>query len=254
MTIVGELKLQLSYIKEILIDEKKTGQIILNYKVCLRESSFLNINELLEYITITDVKNFTFIKEIVGLSFDINELLDNEFLSLPIIKIDESEYDFHALYLGKNNIVEYRSLEEKDHFINSFKYTEFDLFDLIIICSHILQSLNKAYPNLICEEELGYKIQVNNPYPRIFKDLFSFKLFKRLYENYKTSNNQLADFSFIYRKMKKDEHILVRPEEFKSWLSKEPFSINLGPGIKTIDKCSTASKEINYNNSKELTK
>jgi hypothetical protein len=94
----------------------------------------------------------------------------------------------------------------------------------------------------------------DNPHPRIFKDLYSFKLFERLFNDYKTSNSLLADFSFIYRKMKEDGFILVKPEEFKLWVSNEPFCIVLEYGIKTISNCLTQTKIKNYNTSKELTK
>ncbi len=93
-----------------------------------------------------------------------------------------------------------------------------------------------------------------NPYPEIFKDFYSFKLFEHLYNNYKESNNLLADFSFTYRKMKADGYIKThyRPEMFKDWLSKETYNIVLDAGLKTIDRCTTKAKEINYATSKEL--
>lgn len=88
-----------------------------------------------------------------------------------------------------------------------------------------------------------------NPYPEIFPDVFSFTLFERLHNDYKDSNNLLADYSFIYRKMWDLGHILnyQKPEMFKDWLSKEPYKIVLGNKFKTLDHCKTDSKENNFN-------
>jgi hypothetical protein len=252
MYIISELILQLSRIKSILEEEIKSGQLNYSFKVCENECKFLSIHELREYITITEIKNNLPLKETLNLCNDIDEILNPDTLSLPQKKTNKHENDFHALYLEKNNIVEYRSLEEKRHFINSFKYSEFNMYDLIIFCGNISELLIKSYPNLISEEIQNSKKK--NPYPRIFKNPFSFKLFERLFSDYKNSNNLLADFSFIYRMMKKHGYILVKPEEFKEWLSKEPFSIVLEHGLKTLPNCSTDDKKTNYNTSVELIK
>ena len=251
---ISELILQLSRIKSILLDEIKSGQLNYSYKVCKNEYEFLSIHGLQEYIAVTEIINYAPLKEILNLCNDIDEILNSENLSLPQKKIDKNTNDFHALYLAKNNIIEYKSLQEKHHFINSFKYVELDIYDLIIFCGNLSELLNKSYPNLISEEILKGKEENKNLYPRIFKDSFSFQLFKRLFSEYETSISLLADFSFIYRKMQKDGYILVRPEEFKLWLSEEPFSIVLGHGMKTLSNCYTRNKKLNYNKSVELTK
>lgn len=89
----------------------------------------------------------------------------------------------------------------------------------------------------------------DNPYPQIFPDKFSFKLFERLHSNYKDSHTLLADYSFIYRKMYSLNHILehLKPEMFRNWLSKEPYSIIIGSKFKTLNRCSTDEKESNFN-------
>lgn len=103
-------------------------------------------------------------------------------------------------------------------------------------------------------DEVSNKIK--NPYPEIFPNVFSFQLFKRLYENYKDSNTLLADFSFIYRKMYGDDGEFIlkhqKPEIFREWLSKEPFEIVIGSPFKTLDRCITDDKDTNFNTTFEL--
>ena len=87
-----------------------------------------------------------------------------------------------------------------------------------------------------------------NPYPEIFKNAFSFRLFERLHMDYKDSNSLLADYSFIYRKMCEKKHIVEyqKPEMFRDWLSKEPYEIILDNKFKTLDRCKTDTKERNF--------
>lgn len=98
------------------------------------------------------------------------------------------------------------------------------------------------------------KNQPKNPYPSIFKNGQSFKLFALLYEDYKNSNSLLADFSFIYRMMHNQNYInfQIKPEMFKLWLSKEPYCIVLDNGLKTLDRCTTKNKTINFNTKKGI--
>ena len=93
-----------------------------------------------------------------------------------------------------------------------------------------------------------------NPYPEIFKDVKAYNLFVKLFNDYKESKNPLADFSFVYRKMHSDKLIksYYRPEMFREWISKEPFCIILDNGLKTLDRCQTTNKKINYDTSKTI--
>lgn len=88
-----------------------------------------------------------------------------------------------------------------------------------------------------------------NPYPEIFPNVFSFMLFECLHNHYKDSNNLLADYSFVYRKMWDLGHILEyqKSEMFRDWISKEPYEIVVGSKFKTLDRCKTDSKENNFN-------
>lgn len=113
---------------------------------------------------------------------------------------------------------------------------------------HFIEKENKLLQQSKEEKSDEGSNKIENPYPEIFPDAFSFQLFNRLYENYKDSNNPLADFSFIYRKMYSLNYILEyqKPEMFKSWLSKEPFGIILDSKFKTLDRCRTDAKADNF--------
>lgn len=84
---------------------------------------------------------------------------------------------------------------------------------------------------------------------QIFKGTMGFRFFEELYFVFKDSNSLLADFSFIYRMMIKENYIIayIKPEMFRAWLSEEPFSIVLDNKLKTLDRCTTASKQRTYN-------
>lgn len=101
--------------------------------------------------------------------------------------------------------------------------------------------------NNICIDE-----QVN-PHPQIFINGKAYQLFQKLFEAYKASNFKLADFSFIYRAMHKDQLILnsFKPQMFIDWINNEPYNISLVK-IKTMDNCTTGSKIQNYNTIKEV--
>ena len=92
------------------------------------------------------------------------------------------------------------------------------------------------------------------PHPEVFKSLKAFLIFQQLYESKKNSKNLLADFSFIYRRMYKDDLIqdYQKPEVFRQWLSKEPFEIVLDNPFKTLNNCSTKHKEDDYHKAKLL--
>ena len=44
----------------------------------------------------------------------------------------------------------------------------------------------------------------SNPYPRIFKDANAYTIFKNLLEEFRNTNENLANYSFVYHKMKYD--------------------------------------------------
>jgi|NGEPerStandDraft_5_1074534.scaffolds.fasta_scaffold03873_3 hypothetical protein len=92
------------------------------------------------------------------------------------------------------------------------------------------------------------------PYPEVFRNSEAHSLFERLYNSKKDTNNHLADFSFIYRRMYKDDLLQdhQKPEVFRKWLSKEPYIIVLDNKFKTLNNCTTQAKEESYHNAKLL--
>jgi hypothetical protein len=107
--------------------------------------------------------------------------------------------------------------------------------------------LNKKHDKL--KETQG---QLNsNPYPRIFKNISSFRIFERMQEVIK---NPLADYSFIYRKMLKDGLIFstVGDSEFRLWLSNN-YSIEIDK-TKQLYRCTTPTKEGLYSTVKSIIK
>lgn len=84
---------------------------------------------------------------------------------------------------------------------------------------------------------------VENPYPHIFKNVESFQFFQHLHDKFKSTKNQLADFSFIYRKMYKDGYIIdsFKQQMFMNWVNDKPYEIPL-PKVKTLAECSTPDK------------
>lgn len=97
------------------------------------------------------------------------------------------------------------------------------------------------------------EIETTNPHPQVFSNLKAFQLFEKLHNQFKDSNNKMADFSFIYRKMYNDKFILnhFKPQMFIGWINTEPYNINLDK-IKTLNDCSTTQKVNTYTTTKEL--
>lgn len=66
-----------------------------------------------------------------------------------------------------------------------------------------------------------------NPYPRIFTNIEAFKKFKNLYDEFEKSNQDLANYSFVFHRMKRDNLIYkdIKQLEFIDFLSS--FEIHL---------------------------
>lgn len=92
-----------------------------------------------------------------------------------------------------------------------------------------------------------------NPYPEIFVDYNSYKLFNRLHDEYKDEPKPLVNYSYIYRKMYKDGLIKLyfKPNMFREWLLNDPFNIDIPP-LKQIGNISAKHREANYNKAKQL--
>ena len=67
----------------------------------------------------------------------------------------------------------------------------------------------------------------DNPYPRIFTSVGAYIKFKNLYDEFEKSNQNLANYSFVFHRMKKDNLIYkdLKQLEFIDFLSS--FEIHL---------------------------
>lgn len=101
--------------------------------------------------------------------------------------------------------------------------------------------------------KVDIKEEPENPYPRIFKSTQCFRLFASLKSDVR-ERYPLADYSFIYRRMQKDNYIYknVVDTEFRDFLQ-EKFSIIIDK-TKLLDYCKTDIKESNYTTKKGLFK
>lgn len=115
-------------------------------------------------------------------------------------------------------------------------------------CFVMKYDLWEEVKQLVFDKEI--KTSDDNPYPRIFVDKFAFDMFEMLIKDIK-ERTQLADVSFIFRQMQKDELIYeyVGDSEFRNWLSDE-YSIDIDLKLKTLDRCTTTGKVSNYSNAK----
>lgn len=98
--------------------------------------------------------------------------------------------------------------------------------------------------NKITEFYIFEKEIIENPYPQIFQSLEGFLLFDSLHKIYKDTDNPLANYSFIYRQLAKDNLIIesCKPEKFREWINSEPYNANVYTKFKTLDKCCTKEK------------
>ena len=95
---------------------------------------------------------------------------------------------------------------------------------------------------------------VENPYPEIFTSLEGFVLFERLHSVFRNNNQNLADYSFIYRKLVKDNLIFTsfKPEKFREWISGERYNIITDVPLKTLNNCTTQLKKDLYDTLKSI--
>ncbi|MDB9782325.1 hypothetical protein OAB88_04385 [Winogradskyella sp.] len=157
-------------------------------------------------------------------------------------------------YKKKSKTYEFQTL--KAHFeISTLKNSGFNL-DKVDNHINSIKSIMAFINSLLTEDNLSENINENevielrssdNPYPYIFKNGQCYELFQRLYDHFKSTRYPLADFSFIYRKMHKDGHILdsFKPQMFANWVNEKPYEIPMSK-IKTMSDCSTLDKIRTY--------
>ncbi len=123
--------------------------------------------------------------------------------------------------------------------------------NLLIFCLNIKGRL--FYENPKPEKNKIDKEYIPNPFPRIFKNLESFQFFESLTEDVR-KRYLLADYSFIYRRMQKDDLIYkyITDGEYREFLLNE-YDIEIEK-TKLLDYCKTDEKEKSYLNKKNRMK
>lgn len=243
--VIDEIKENLLFIsteKELFylnyVDERVKRDVVANV-----DSSFLN-----KWIKKYDVSNlqFPFTKN-SDLKIILSTAIDEykEFVSPEDQLTIHVQKDFHlyTYYLEKNKIID---------FINSLLVERG--YEAIEETSGI-ENKKIIVPGeeIIGNDEANVEPEKSeNPHPQVFLNIEAYELFQKLFEAFKTSQSKLADFSFIYRKMYKDELILdsFKPQMFINWINRYPFNISLDK-LKTLDNCSTLNKVQTYNIIKE---
>jgi len=91
--------------------------------------------------------------------------------------------------------------------------------------------------------------QYTQDWQRIFKDQKAFKIFEYLQDNLVTEKNQSADYTFIFRRLQRDEYIYddVKEKSFRDYLSRN-FEIELDYKLKPEGYNITDSKGKIYSN------
>src|SRR5690606_34599338 len=105
-----------------------------------------------------------------------------------------------VMSINSNRIEEFHAFATKDEIEeDTGKYS---ISDLIKPTTKHTEVINNKLPD-------GNTVlfKNDNPYPRIFKTLNAFNIFKKLVDEFGSNNENLANYSFVYHRMKKDELI-----------------------------------------------
>ena len=144
------------------------------------------------------------------------ELDEKDFPFYSNEKICKLLSSFNDVSLSKDEASKVRSIQLQFHWYSV--YLEYNK-----IISFILDLSNKK----ISENTISKESENSNPYPRIFKNAYAFSIFKNLLEEFGNDEENLANYSFVYLRMKKDELIFddIRNLQFIYFLL--DFDINI---------------------------
>ena len=121
------------------------------------------------------------------------ELDEKDFPFYSNEKICKLLSSFNDVSLSKDEASKVRSIQLQFHWYSV--YLEYNK-----IISFILDLSNKK----ISENTISKESENSNAYPRIFKDAIAFTIFKNLLKEFGDTRENLANFSFVYHKMKYD--------------------------------------------------
>ena len=217
-----------------------------------RELTDLEISNYIEEIThsFKSDKVKMFLTELNIYTFIFKETQDSQ------ISIEKVKDKLKKLELSGKDIQKYCVR------LPDVKYINHSSKDRYIIEKELLFYPNELEPLYYIEKDLQTKLDeikdlsANNvpinPHPRIFKTLSDFELFDYLKD---TVKNDLADYSYIFRKMHSENFIFegIKESEFRSWLT-ETYGIPPLDKLKLIDYCKTHKKDIIFSTAKRIFK
>jgi len=118
-------------------------------------------------------------------------------------------------------------------------------------CVDEAERLTSATATAPTPEPVTTTANAANPHPRIFKTVEGWRLFEEFQSSVR-DHYQLADYCFIYWKLKYDGFIYedIGPKRYKNWLYKT-FDVYLGKGWKQYYFCRTNAKDLFYNHIKQ---
>ena len=188
---------------------------IINNLTSLNEKQF---HLYLEYVKdkITEAYVYDTDEGIIDRWLKEYELDEKDFPFYSNEKICKLLSSFNDVSLSKDEASKVRSIQLQFHWYSV--YLEYNK-----IISFILDLSNKK----ISENTISKESENSNPYPRIFKDAYAFSIFKNLLEEFGNDEENLANYSFVYLRMKKDELIFddIRNLQFIYFLL--DFDINI---------------------------
>lgn len=113
----------------------------------------------------------------------------------------------------------------------------------------LLENKPNKYPQQLDKfESIVFKSEIENDFPEIFKDSFSYSLFLKMHKIYHQNKNLLANYSFLYYALDKDKFLVCSGSDFVKFLN-EKVDVN----IDKIDSRQTGTnkKTSLYNSTKE---
>jgi hypothetical protein len=179
---------------------------------------------------IFEVFNLILFKDEFASKLTINKLNSKKYLffnslcsklmNVVIYKCFELEFDFKYLCLKQELDVTKINMELYNKYLQNLRIFDFDQSDTI-------------------------------KFPNEFSDYNSYRLFLHFLEIIKSSKYLLAEVSYYYRKMYKDELIVnsCKPENFKTWLF-QTHNIEIIHSLKTLDDSKTNARELIYKSKK----
>jgi hypothetical protein len=125
-------------------------------------------------------------------------------------KLDEKAFPFYSdskiIKILATSFDQYNlSYEDK----KKARLMQSDFFNhaLLLEAKKILKFINELLDTEPSENLISEESTDSNPHPRIFKDAKAYSLFNNLFDEFGNSEENLANYSFVFHRMKKDELI-----------------------------------------------